>query len=871
MDLRLFGPNATISILGKMCFDFSNNLQEETISPGEMISILDWIGFTVDIAPLKTFFSQKILTVLAVWEALNSTVFNWRHLAAFDVLLSINLSIMDRAPWTTGKPYHNFSYCVKMAPNRVATLIDAYPCNQCELDEALQIAVYDKGPIELVKQLVSAGASLTNKDSRTSVDNLIRYFGSSRCEAVDLALLETLLGAGAVVDELPPHTRGMDWSRPRHPSHATDYMLLSGGHSTHNHGLWLLVSSHSYRQHTTVTVPGIFGAAQNGQEKLLCYLNARSKPYEDQDRKQILEVALSEASERGFSNVVQSLVQLGVDPNVRMLPQFHVDSQGIRHRNVWHPVIRAVNSGEVDTLRILVTASSIELALLDQQAGTQLDMCALRNMENSRRDQILRLLSTLDLATATRSDILLYAIKPHICGNGHSDSEFGLANQLLELGVACLDSREHLDGATPHILVRAIRNDCGIGALNNLIERNVEVLSALSASTIQAVLEATLKLQVHDGRHAILEFLARNIEGLESHIQRNGSSLLIHFLENTSCCRRGYDHTLQNWKNECEAMATVKWFMDLGARFAGPVLAKLIEHANESLMLAIIHGVADENAVDNCNALKRSIDLGRLNLAVALIEKGAHVNDSRACGGHTALRHACESNAPVWFIRLLVDKGADVNALSPSNNRLTALQAACANGAQLSCISFLLEKGAHVNAAPALEGGLTALQYGARRGLMNVVGLLLDHGADVNALSGFLPYDPPLNFIRAIDIAALHSRLDMVHFLITAGARSCQLGLTGFEGAIEIATRERNFATARLLREHADSCSRDPMEAERRWLQANSHACLWNGRIQDAGWVAFVKREDKEGTSTFDKYLKEELNWEFPGLECGRP
>lgn len=142
---------------------------------------------------------------------------------------------------------------------------------------------------------------------------------------------------------------------------------------------------------------------------------------------------------------------------------------------------------------------------------------------------------------------------------------------------------------------------------------------------------------------------------------------------------------------------------------------------------------------------------------------------------------------------------------------------------------------------------------------MDIAGLLLDHRADVNAISGFTQFSPG-GFVRAIDLAARDSRLDMVHFLIAAGARSFQPGRTGFDGAIEIATRGNKFAIARLLQEHVGSRSGDPLEAERKWLRANPHACMYNGKIQDAGWVASVKRTGGDSEKDFNKYMEEQLD-----------
>lgn len=820
-----------------------------------MRSILDWVGFSVDIAILSTFFSQKAYTILAVWEALVSTVLKWKHSAAFEVLLSLHLSIRDRSPWIQAKLYYCPSHCVEIAPNCMATLINAYKYDQRELDEALRYAVSRRSPIAWLQQLIRAGASFKNKNPRTSLDKLVRYFASDKCQADDLLRLEILLEAGAVVDEPVPDKYYLDWAKPSTPIYSTDYILLNGGHSANNEGLWSLVSLHSDRQQTTVTVPGILEAARAGQELLHSYLDARSKPHDDQDRKRVLEIALSEASGRGYTNVVRSLLQFGVDPNVRMLPRSNPGSSCL---NVWHPVIRAVNTGQFHALQILVTEFSTDIVFLEKEVDEQLDLCLLRNMENSQRGQILQHLSTLIICRESRSGILCRAIGHPDCGQpGHEAPDYGFINQLLEMGLGSLDCREYLEGKTTHILTRAIQVGCDVRALDYLVQQDAEILSRLSAGTIRALLEATI-LRTDRERCLILGFLAQNVEGFRSGAQQDCSSLLLTLLKHMDCSRLlGNSMERNHLQCGCECITTLQWFLDLGAPLEAIVLAELVKHADDHFMLAMIHSVVDVSTIGGCYALSSFIRRGRLNLAVALIERGAQVNDTRGLNGYTALQEACDRGAPLWFIKFLVDRGADVNAPPDPDGGCTALQAACCDGA-LSCINFLIEKGADVNAAPAAHDGLTPLQCAAIEGFMNVAGLLLDHGADVNALSGFGDWKlEGVNFMRALDCAAACSRLDMAHFLIAAGARSCRPGCTGFKGAIEIANRT-SHAVAFLIQEHSDSRSVDPMEAERIWLRANPHACMYNGKIQGAAWVAFVKRAGGESEADAGKFIEEQ-------------
>lgn len=793
-----------------------------------MRSILDWVGFSADIAILSTFFSQKAFTILAVWEALVSTVRNWKHSAAFKVLLSLHLSIRDRAPWTTAEPC--LLSCVDMAPQCVAAVINACTHSQCVLDTALRDAIFGWCPIAVIEKLINAGASLENEYGRISIDQLVYYFASGPYEAVDLPLLKFLLEAGAVVDKPSSYGRMHDWSEPNTPIYPTDYVLLNRGRFTNNEDLWSLISLYSDRQQTTVTVPGILEAAQGGQEQLHFYLNARPKPFDNQHRKRVLEVALSEASGRGYADVVQSLLQFGVDPNVRMLPRWNED--------IWHPVIRAANSGQFQTLQILVTESNTDIVFLEDRVDKQLDLWTLGNMETLQRGQILRVFSTIKLSTSQRSGIFLRAIRHNY--------EQGFVSQLLELGLACMDCARYLEGKTSHILVRAIKEGCDVTALEYLVQKDAEVLSGLSADTNRELLEVTIS-QSGRTRNKILAFLVRNIEGSRSCAQRNVSSLLLRLFQDSWDCQHFSAHDC--WEPGCECMITLKWLLDLEVpwkdfREKGFVLNQLMTHTDDKFILGMIHSVADMGTRDGDYALEWAIVLGRLNLAVALIERGVRINDTGPQYGRTALQQACDNGAPLWFIRFLVDRGADVNAPPDSNGVRTALQAACLHGAELSCISFLIDKGADINAPPALENGFTALQYAAGRGLMNIAGLLLDLGADVNALSGFFYDYPDCIFMRAIDLAAKNSRLDMAHFLIAAGARSSRPGCTGLEGAIEFASRQNNFAVASLIQEHANSRSEDPMEVERMWLRANPQACMYNGKIRDTRWVALVKKTE---------------------------
>ena len=82
----------------------------------------------------------------------------------------------------------------------------------------------------------------------------------------------------------------------------------------------------------------------------------------------------------------------------------------------------------------------------------------------------------------------------------------------------------------------------------------------------------------------------------------------------------------------------------------------------------------------------------------------------------------------VETVRLLVDHGADVNALDCSHS--TPLHLASLQGV-LDAVQILIKHGADVNARN--ETNLTPLHGASLLGDVQIVQLLIDHGADVTA------------------------------------------------------------------------------------------------------------------------------------------
>ena len=156
---------------------------------------------------------------------------------------------------------------------------------------------------------------------------------------------------------------------------------------------------------------------------------------------------------------------------------------------------------------------------------------------------------------------------------------------------------------------------------------------------------------------------------------------------------------------------------------------------NALTVRSLLQKKADVNApqVDGTTALHWAVRYDDLDTADLLIRSGARVSTANR-EGVTPLQLAA-MNGSASMIDKLLKAGADANAaLTPSGD--TALMMAARTGTP-EAITVLLEAGANVNAKESW-GGTTALMWAASEQHAAAVKLLLDQGADVNARSNFV-------------------------------------------------------------------------------------------------------------------------------------
>jgi ankyrin repeat protein len=170
-------------------------------------------------------------------------------------------------------------------------------------------------------------------------------------------------------------------------------------------------------------------------------------------------------------------------------------------------------------------------------------------------------------------------------------------------------------------------------------------------------------------------------------------------------------------------------------------------NGNAAILEKLLKAGADANAFVNEGetALMTASRTGSVEAVRALITHGADVNAKENWHGETALMWAVSEKQAV-VARELIAKGADVNARSTVNKwerqnsaeprekwlplgGMPALEFAARDGC-VECVPVLVDGGADINAVD--QDGITALLSATINGHYDVAGVLLEKGADPN-------------------------------------------------------------------------------------------------------------------------------------------
>jgi ankyrin repeat protein len=168
--------------------------------------------------------------------------------------------------------------------------------------------------------------------------------------------------------------------------------------------------------------------------------------------------------------------------------------------------------------------------------------------------------------------------------------------------------------------------------------------------------------------------------------------------------------------------------------------------------------------LEGATPLMLAIHGGKIDITQLLIEKGAEINAMRPLDGKTALDDAVIANRKD-LVNLLVEAGAKVNNIDKSTLSYSALGYAIRND-NVEMVKHLIRHGANVNAPMGLH--YWPLSYAAEISTTEIVSLLLDHGANPNH-KNYAGQTPLMGAVRGRGASA-KCRKNVVKLLLERGA-----------------------------------------------------------------------------------------------------
>lgn len=164
-----------------------------------------------------------------------------------------------------------------------------------------------------------------------------------------------------------------------------------------------------------------------------------------------------------------------------------------------------------------------------------------------------------------------------------------------------------------------------------------------------------------------------------------------------------------------------------------PRLSNAVDQQTLSLVLAALYRGHDAIVSDLLEAgadldIFDAAALGRLDVVQEIVDAWDGWVNEHGRDGFTPLQLACyfgQEPTALW----LLEHGADVSAVAQNPQQIQPLHAGAAGKGSLNLMRVLLEHGADPNARQS--GGFTPLHTAADRGDVEMARLLLEHGADL--------------------------------------------------------------------------------------------------------------------------------------------
>lgn len=868
----MFGSNPSLDVLARVTFQLSNSEWIDWTADDHSW-FLHWLGVSADVTMLRAFFSIKSPTVCAAYEKLCRTAVPLRRSTVARVLFEIQDTMRHNSPITAdGVKFLEIAVSIG---SKADGMLDVAKRALKSSTSSNERSHGDRVQGQCLQQLfVLAAAHRDIAIMGTLVDALgdchheNHFESDSAIRGISLVMrqvyawdpekvkdgytiddyIQLLIQGGILLPTIP--ARCFDDGRPevaiRNPESITIDELVMISPPTKRRNLYSKILRSSSQHSTFVNNAGVFTAAVGGAQGLLHYLQSCKQNDAFEIRATMQECLLFAASLNDVQTV-SALLELGVDTEIGLLS--HNQEQYRKGRLSWNPMIVAAAAGSLEALKLLRESNDLVLFL---ESAPIYEIChvensqtkywvirgrELRRLENLRRHlifsqtwdsdaavengtvHVLMLDRNEVLSPASRLVYLVEQSRFFAVDKRRTETIAMIRTVATADGVGARIDKEIIEAALcydPETWLMQVTNvayhPCDVLLLDGLVDANLEYHEG-DMDLLQLSIRAQCSL-------AVVELLLSKGLHVHSRAAAQSGNTMLHDALLSQCRDRSKIVHLLLWegadyRHVSEGLTVLEASLHRDFSLTDGPFSDYLDIFTRLFEAGAPVRHRPRPQLETWNPLVcQLIDAGADDdLIVRVVDAGAELKE-RGRGGYrrtplvTAIFAGRERLAEE-----LIRRGSDVHAPATDDGGCTALQAACRIGSSVQFIEFLIRaQGANVNEPPGGNGGMTALQYAAMDGSLTLVELLLDNGADVNALSG--AYEGRMGRVRVLDVVASLGRLDIAEFFLKAGGRST---IPGLGVAILFSKRRGHFALVSVLLEWEKQHGMRMLEEEAEW------------------------------------------------------
>ncbi|KAK8079464.1 hypothetical protein PG997_007282 [Apiospora hydei] len=372
------GTSSSLDILSYACFSMSRG---SYFGFPEPLPLLNWIRKIADLRFLQAIFSTNTPTLLELWSTILQVAWKFRNLDAFKSLTEVGLRVTNRQ-WAR--------FCLDIC------------CHcYCDMDERF----LNQSLLSSTREVIES--QWVSNDKRPSAHTL----WDAAARYLDIDMMKILASLGYHFSELPAKEQqhclqhvsgataapvlddGIYWDGPHWPVLARDFAWVKGLEGRFQPSL---LEEFSLRDDETVTASGIYRAASGGCASLKHYMETTPCPTIEV-RAVLLEITLSQTTACGCCEVLDCLLDYGVDPNAPSLGRNKL--AGPRHASLHcHESFISVLSQETEDSWIVTIKLLETFGLNPQRFGdSEVVQAALFESTIRRKQLIIRLLEIFKL------------------------------------------------------------------------------------------------------------------------------------------------------------------------------------------------------------------------------------------------------------------------------------------------------------------------------------------------------------------------------------------------------------------------------------------------------------------------------------------